>query len=119
MQIPRRSHGCLPRVAGAELGLADEVVEVAPGADLLRPCRGENVHVRSGIQFPYSVGYSRLFDVYDPYGTHSTWYCPFLLGLSSYEMAILGIFHAALRVGPVILRKSGGLITEVDTAPAA
>ena len=79
-----------------------------PGLDLLRPRSGEDVHVGSGIQFPSSTGYSRLFGVHDPYGTHSTWYCLFLLGLSSSKMVTLGISHAAPLVGPVILRQSGG-----------
>ena len=76
---------------------------------LLRPRSSEDVHVGSGIQFPSPTGYSRLFGVYDPYGTHSTWYCLFLLGLSSSEMATLGIFHVAPGVEPVILRQSGGV----------
>ena len=90
------------------LGLADEVVAAAPGPDLLRPRSGQDVHVESGIQFPSSTRYSSPFGVHDPYGTHSTWYCPFLLGLSSSEMATLGINHDAPHVGPVILRQSGG-----------
>ena len=81
----------------------------APDPNLPRPRNGEDVHVGSGIQFPSSTRYGRMFGVHDPYGTHSTWYCPFLLGLSSYVMAILGIFHAALCVGLVILRQSGGV----------
>ena len=91
-------------VVGAELGLVDEVVAAAPGPDLLRPCIGEDVHVGSGIQFPSSVGYSSLFAVHDSYGTHSTWYCPFLLGMSSSVMDTLGNYHVAPRVEPVILR---------------
>ena len=80
------------------------MVAAAPGPNLLRPRSGEDVHVGSGIQFPSSATYNRLFGDHDPYGTQSTLYCPFLLGLSSSGMATLGIFHAALRVGPVILR---------------
>ena len=47
-QIPRRSHGFLPRVAGVELELADKVMGAVPGPDLLRPRSGEDDHVGSG-----------------------------------------------------------------------
>ena len=109
LQILWRSHGSLPRAVGAELGLADEVVVVvAPGPDLLKPRNDEDAHVGSGTQFLSSVGCSHLFGVHDPCGTHSIWYCLFLLGLTSSEMAILEIFHVALRVGPMTLRLSRG-----------
>ena len=80
----------------------------APSSNLLKPRSGEDVHVGSSIQFLSPVGCSRLFGVHDPYGTHSTWYCLFLLVLSSCEMATLEISHVAPRVGPVILRQLGG-----------
>ena len=77
---------------------------VAPGLDLLKPRNGDDVHVGSGIQFLSSVGCSHLFGAHDPYGTHSIWYCPFLLGLTSSEMTTSEIFHVALRVEPMTLR---------------
>ena len=81
---------------------------VAPGLDLLKPRNGEDAHVGLGIQFLSSAGCSHLFGVHDPYRTHSIWYCPFLMRLTSSEMATSEIFLVALRVGPVILRLSGG-----------
>ena len=45
------------------------VMGVLPGPDLLRPLRGEDVHVGSGIQFPSLPGCNHLFGVQDPYGT--------------------------------------------------
>ena len=86
---------------------------------LLRPRNGYDVHVGSGIQFISLVGCNHPFDVHDPCGTHSIWYRLFLLGLTSYGMAISEIFHVALRVGPVTLRPSRGLIVEVNTVVAA
>ena len=86
---------------------------------LLRPCNDEDVRVGSGIQYLSSVGCSHRFSVHDPCGTHSIWYCLFLRGLTLSEMATSGIFHVALRVGPVTLRLSGGCIVEVNTAAAA
>ena len=83
--------------------LANEVVVGAPGPNLLKPRKGEDVHNRSGIQFLSSTECSHLFGVHDPYGTHNIWYYPFLLGLTSSEMATSKIFHVALRVGPVTL----------------
>ena len=79
-----------------------------PGPDLLRPRNGEDVHVRSSIQFPSSVGCNHLFGVRDPYGIHNTWLSLFLLGQSSSETTTLKIFRAAPCVGPVILRLSRG-----------
>ena len=79
-----------------------------PGPDLLRLRSSEDVRVGSGIQFPSSVGYNHLFGVHDPYRIHNTWLSLFLLGLSSFETSTLKIFHAAPRVGPVILRLSRG-----------
>ena len=108
LQILQRSHGYLPRAVGAKLGLADEVVVAAPGPDLLTPRKGEDVHVGLGIQFLSLTRCSHLFGVHDPCGTHSIWYCLFLLGLPSSEMAISEIFHVAFRVGPRTLRLSGG-----------
>ena len=81
---------------------------VAPGPNLLKPRNDEDAHIESGPQFLSSVGCSHQFDVHDPCGTHSFWYCLFLLGLTSYEMAISEIFHLALCVGPVTLRLQGG-----------
>ena len=86
---------------------------------LLRPRNGEVVRVGSGIQSPSSVGCSHRFDVHDPCGTHSIWYCLFLLGLTLFGMATSEIFHFVLRVEPVILRLSKGCIAEVNTAAAA
>ena len=86
---------------------------------LLRPRNDEDVCVRSGIQSLSSVGFRHRFGVHDPCGTHSIWYCLFLLGLTLFEMATSEIFHVALRVGPVTLRLSGGCIAEVNTAAAA
>ena len=80
----------------------------APSPDLLKPRNGEDAHVGSGTQFLSSDGYSHLFGVHDPCGTHSIWYCLFLLGLTSFEMAISENFHIALRVEPVTLRLSWG-----------
>ena len=108
LQILRRSHGFLPRAAGAELGLTDDMVVAAPGSDLPKSRNDEDSHVRSDTQFLSSTGFSHRFGVHDPCGTHSIWYCLFLLGLTSSQMAISEIFHVALRVGPVTLRLSGG-----------
>ena len=80
----------------------------ALGPDLLKPRNNEDVHVGSSTKFLSSAGCSHLFGVHDPCGTHSIWYCLFLLGLTSSEMAISEIFHVALRVGPVTLRLSRG-----------
>ena len=60
----------------------------APGLDLVKPRNGEDAHVGSGTQFLSSARYSHEFDVHDPCGTHSIWYCIFLLGLTSSEMVI-------------------------------
>ena len=81
---------------------------MVPGPDLLRPRSNEDVHVGSGIQFPSSAGCNHLLGVHDPYGIHNTWLSLFLLGLSSSETTTLKTFHAAPRVGPVILRLSRG-----------
>ena len=61
---------------------------VAPGPDLLKPRNGGDAYVRSGTQFISLGGCNHLFDVHDPYGTHSIWYCLFSLGLTSSKMAI-------------------------------
>ena len=92
---------------------------VAPCSDLLKPRNGDDVHVGSGIQFLSSARCIHLFSAHDPCGTHSIWYCPFLLGLTSSEMTTLEIFHVALRVGPVTLRLSRGCIAEVNIVVAA
>ena len=81
----------------------------APGPDLLNPCNDEDAYTRSGTRFLSLAGCSHLFGVHDPCGNHSIWYCLFLLGLASSEMAILEIVHVALRVGPMTLRLSGGV----------
>ena len=86
---------------------------------LLRPCSDKDVRVRSDIQSLSSVGCSHQFGFHDPCGTHSIWYCLFLLGLTLSEMATSEIFHVALRVRPVTLRLSRGCIAEVNTAAAA
>ena len=96
LQILRRSHGFLPRAAGAELGLAVEVVVAAPSPDLLKPRNGKDAHVGLDTRFLSSPGCSHRFGVHDPCGTHSIWYCLFLLGLTSSEMAISEIFHVVL-----------------------
>ena len=80
----------------------------APGPVLLKPRNDEDAHVGSGTQFLSSAGCSHRFGVHDPCGTHSIWYCLFLLGLTSSKMAILENFHVTLHVGPVTLRLSGG-----------
>ena len=108
LQILLRSHGSLPRVVGAELGLVVEVMVAASGPDLLRPHSGEDAHVGSIIQFPSSTECSRPFDVRDPYGPRSIRYCLFWLGLTSSRMATSENFRVVLRVGPVTLRLSGG-----------
>ena len=79
-----------------------------PGPVLLKPRNGGDAHVGSGIQFLSLAGYSHLFGVHDPCGTHSIWYRLFLLGLTSSGTANSEIFHVALRVGPVTLRPSRG-----------
>ena len=79
-----------------------------PGPDLLRPRRGEDVHVGSGIQFPSSTGYNHLFGVHDPYGIHNTWLSPSSPGLSSSEKATLKTFHVVSHVRSVTPRLSRG-----------
>ena len=108
LQIPRRSPGFLPWVAGVELELAEEVMGAVPGPDLLRPRRGEDVFVGSCIQFLSSTGCNHLFDVHDLYGIHNTLLSLSSLGLSSSETATFKTFHAASRVKPVISRLSRG-----------
>ena len=88
--------------------MANEVMGVTLSPDLLRPRRGEDAHVRLGIQFPSSVGCNHMFGVHDPYGIHNTWLSPSLLGLSSSEMATLKHFRVASHVGPVTSRPSRG-----------
>ena len=80
----------------------------ASGLDLLKPCNDEDAHVGSGTQFLSSTGCGHLFGVHDPCGNHSIWYCLFLLGLTSSEMAISEIFHVVLHIEPVTLRLSEG-----------
>ena len=55
-----------PRITRVELELelADEVMGVVPGPDLLRPRSNEDVRVESGIQFPSSTGCNHLFGVH-------------------------------------------------------
>ena len=74
---------------------------VVSGPDLLRPRSGEDVHVRSGIQFSSSTECNHLFDVHDPYGIHNTWLSPSSLGLSSSEKATLKTFRATSHIGLV------------------
>ena len=95
---------------------ADEVVVARLVLALLRPRNDEDVRVGSSIQSLSSVGCSHRFGVHDLYETHSIWYYLFLRGLTLSEMATIGIFHVALRVGPMTLRLSGGCIAEVNTA---
>ena len=108
LQILQRSHGFLPRAVGVGLWLVDEVVVAAPSPNLLKPRISENAHVRSSTQFLSLVGCSHRFGVHDHCGTHSIWYCIFLLDLTSSEMAISKKFHVVLCVRPVTLRLSGG-----------
>ena len=87
---------------------ADEVAAVATSPDLPKPRRGGDAHVGSGIQFLFLAGFSRLFGIHDPCGTHSIWYRLLSMGLTSSRMPISRIFHVALRVGPVTLRPLEG-----------
>ena len=86
---------------------------------LLRPRNSEDVRVGSGIQSFSSIGCIHRFDIHDSRGTHSIWYCLFLLGLTLSEMATSENFHVALRTGLVTLRLLGGCIAEVNTAAEA
>ena len=79
-----------------------------PGPNLLRSRSGEDVHVGSGIQFPFSVECNHLFCVHDPCGIHNTWLSLFSLGLSSSKMATLKTFRAVSCVGPVTPRQLRG-----------
>ena len=79
-----------------------------PSPDLLKPRNGGDAHVGLGIQFISLAGCIRLFGVHGLCGTHSIWYRLFLLGLTSSGMAILEIFHVALRIEATTLRTSGG-----------
>ena len=88
LQILLRSHGFPPRVDGVELGLAAEVVVVAPDPDLQRLYSGEDTPVESSIIFPSRVVCNRPFDARGPYGTHSIWCYLFWLGPTSSGMAI-------------------------------
>ena len=88
--------------------LANEVMGAVPGPDLLRPRRGKDVHVGSGIQFPSSARCNHSFGVHDPYGIHNTWLSLSSLGLSSSEMVTLKIFRASSHVGHVTPRLSRG-----------
>ena len=88
--------------------MVDEVVEEVLGADLLEPCNDGDVHVGLGIRFLSSTEYNYLFGAHDLRGTHSTWSCLFLLGLSSSETATLRTSHAAPRIGLETPRPLGG-----------
>ena len=81
---------------------------MVPGFDILRPRCGEDVHVRSGIQFPSSVGCNHMFGLHDPYGIHNIFLSLSSLGMPSSKMATLITFHAASHVGPVTPRLSRG-----------
>ena len=80
----------------------------ASDLDFQRLCNGEDILVRSDTLFPSLAICNRPFDVRGPYGTHSTWCCPFLLGPSSSGMAISEISHVAPLARPAILRLLGG-----------
>ena len=80
----------------------------ALGPSLLRPRSGEDVHIGSGIQFPFSAECNHLFGVHDPYGIHNTWLSPSSLGLPSSEMATLKNFRVASHVRPMTPRLSRG-----------
>ena len=66
-----------------------------PGSDLWEPRNDGDVHVRSGIQFLFSIELRHLFDARDLYGSCNTWSCLIWLGPYSFEMAILKTSHAA------------------------
>ena len=102
LQILQRSHGFPPRVVGAELGWAAEVVVATPEPDLQRICRGEGTLVGSGTLFPSLAVCNRPFDICGPCGTHSIWCCLFWLGSTSSRTAISEIFHVAPPARPVI-----------------
>ena len=87
-----------PRVADAELGLAEEVVEEVLGFDLPEPRNDGDVHVGLGIRFLSSTEYSHLFSAYDLCGTRSTWLCLFLLGPSSSKTTTLKNSYVAPRM---------------------
>ena len=78
--------------------LADEVMGAVLGPDLLRPRRDEDVHIRSSIQFPSSVGCNHLFGVHDPYRIHNTKLSLSSLGLSSFETPTLKTFCNAPKI---------------------
>ena len=84
------------------------MVEEVLGSNLLEPRNDGDVHVELGIRFLSSTEYSHLFCAYDICGTRSTWLCPFLLGLSSFEMTTLKTSHAIPRLGLETPRPSGG-----------
>ena len=79
-----------------------------PGFDLLEPRNNRDVNVGLGIRFLSSTKYSQLLCAHDLYGTHSTWLCLFLLGLSSSETATLKTSHVVPRIGLDTPRPSGG-----------
>ena len=60
----------------------------ASGPVLLNLRNGEDAHVGSGTQFISLVKSSHQFGAHDLCGTHSIWYCLFLLDLTSFEMVI-------------------------------
>ena len=66
----------------------NEVMGAVPGSDLLRPRSDKDVHVGSGIQFPFSTVCNHRFGVHDPCGIHNTWLSLFSIGLSSFEMVM-------------------------------
>ena len=80
------------------------VMGAVPGPNLLRPRSGEDVHVRSGFQFPSSTGCNHLFVAHDPYGIHNTWLSPSSLGLSSSKTITLKTFCATSHIGPMTPR---------------
>ena len=59
-----------------------------PDPVLLKPRNAEDAHIGLGTQFLSSIECSYRFGVHDPFGTHSIWYCLFLLDLTSSGMAI-------------------------------
>ena len=79
-----------------------------PSSNLQEPRNGGDVHVGSGIQFLFSIEYSRMSDVRDLCGSRNTWSCLFWLGPSSSEMVILKTSHVVPRIGLEIPRSSGG-----------
>ena len=83
-------------------------MEEVHGSDLQEPRNGGDVHAGSRIRFLFLTEYNHLSNAHDLCGSHSTWLCPFWLGLSSSETAILKTSHATPRIELKTLRLSEG-----------